>query len=110
MPHNPVVTPFGPVANPRGNIIPIRRPINPATIARLHGDEEQAEAIELRRVERELRQYDPHGQLGPRETVYDDELRDLAVFWWQHRIKWGCIILAYALIVYFGFQLGRGAL
>ena len=52
-----VVTPFGPVRSPVENIVPLHRgvrPINPATIARIHGDTDQAAEIERKQRE-ELR-------------------------------------------------------
>jgi hypothetical protein len=37
-----------------------------------------------------------------------DVARYMRVVRWQRRIKVACIVLAWAVIVYFGLQLGRG--
>jgi hypothetical protein len=66
MPHNPsatpAVTPFGPVANTRGNVIRLHRP---TTIERSYARQGRQFPDEQQRIERDLRQYDPYGQLGP---------------------------------------------
>lgn len=54
---------------------------------------------------------DPYAGLeeqARRDAVEADSRRDRRIVRWQPRIKWGCIVLAYALLVYFSLQIGRG--
>jgi hypothetical protein len=53
---------------------------------------------------------DPYAGLEEQErraAVEADTRRDLRVMRWQARVKWGCIVLVYALLAYFSFQIGR---
>jgi hypothetical protein len=120
MSHAPVVTPFGPVANPHGNIVPLHRgvrPIPPLHIANLHGDTEQAEAIttiersyrergkyfsdeqaEIERKQRNLARFER------RNAILADERRDLSIMRWQRVVRSFVIAVAVFAIVYFGGQ------
>jgi hypothetical protein len=98
----PVVTPFGPVANPRGSVLLLHRggvrPINPATIARIHGDHDQAAEIERKQREERISAM-PSARAG--RASHRAVLRRLG-----HSAT---ITIAVFCIVYFGGQLLRGA-
>lgn len=56
---------------------------------------------------------DPYAGLeeaARRAAVEADSRRDLRIMRWQSRVKWFAILMAYAAIIYFALQLGRGAL
>lgn len=56
---------------------------------------------------------DPYAGLeeaARRAAVEADTQRDLRVKRWQRRVAWFAILTAYATIIYFAWQLGRGAL
>jgi hypothetical protein len=56
---------------------------------------------------------DPYAGLEEQErraAIEADTRRDIRVKRWQSRVKWGCIVLAYAAIIFFAWQIGRGAL
>jgi hypothetical protein len=55
---------------------------------------------------------DPYAGLERQErraAVEADSRRDLRIMRWQVRVKWFAILTAYAAIIYFCWQLGRGA-
>jgi hypothetical protein len=55
---------------------------------------------------------DPYAGLeeaARRAAVEADTRRDLRIMRWQSRVKWFAILTAYAAIIYFAWQLGRGA-
>jgi hypothetical protein len=54
---------------------------------------------------------DPYAGLEEQERrarVEADVRRDIRIMRWQARVKWGCLLLAYAAIFYFAVQMGRG--
>jgi hypothetical protein len=55
---------------------------------------------------------DPYAGLeeaARRAAVEADSRRDVRIMRWQSRVKWFAILTAYAAIIYFLFQAGRGA-
>jgi hypothetical protein len=54
---------------------------------------------------------DPYAGLeeaARRAAVEADSRRDLRIMRWQSRVKWFAVLTAYAAIIYFALQLGRG--
>jgi hypothetical protein len=71
------------------------RPVEPAELARATRDDH----LDLYRTVAEQERI---------ARVNADTRRDIRVMRWQRRIKVASILLAYFLIIFFSFQIGRG--